>query len=511
MKTIRDYPRIALWCEELYRIGSQFPAWSNERARFWSESFIAFITNFLRPDGDVPWFHREWAYLLCRYKNLVILAPRDHGKTSLAAIYYPLWRMYMDRNTTIMLVTSSASVALDELGSIKAFATQSPQLLAGFGDISAHAVRWTDEIWLKRDDYTIKDATVVALGVGSAILSRRIVRGAIIGDDLVSDTEVQTQMQRDRLANWITGVLIPVAEPTEQVVFIGTKKSFDDWYDRVVKGKELKPMNEFAMTNDDAEIAEGGFKVVAYDAQPNELEPSKTLWPAKWGEKELQEKKLTIGTLQFQRNYRNKVTTSETSLFPIEHLQRCYDYQTSILHTHYTTEMKKVIAVDLAIGQDETSSYFVALVLGLEKATSLFRLLHMVRKRTGFMDQVRIVGNLFERFLPEVVVVESNAYQEAFIQALQSGMPAMTVIPFHTDRRKHDVDEGVPALQPIIEAGRYKLPMANPESRVVSETIVLEFNRYGSGERTDTVMASWFGIMRLMGKRGRGEAHAAIL
>ena len=508
----RDYKRAALYVQQLYETGKKFPAWTKDRADFWSESFYLFIKLFLRPNGEVPWFHKEWCWLVARYQYLCILAPRDHAKSSLLAIYYPLWRIYMDHNATMMIVTSSADVSGDEVGSIKTFVTQSESLIAGFGLIGGeNADKWSgSEFFLPRTDITLKDPTVIGLGVGSSILSRRVVNGAIIGDDLVKDTEVQTHFQRDRVSGWINGVLIPVAEPTEQIIFIGTRKSEDDYYDRLMEGKEMHALHDFARTND-AEKSEDGFKVVVYDAQPDELDPGKVLWKEKWTEKALAEKKATIGTLQFGRNYRNKVSTSETSLFPIEWFERCYDSNATILHTHYTTEIRKVIAVDLAIGIDESSAFFVALVIGLEKPSNNFKLLHMVRKRTGFLDQVKIIVSLFDRFLPEVVVVESNGYQAAMAQALQGASAAMVIVPYFTDKRKHSEEEGIPALQPVIEQGRFKLPMGSPDSRAMSEVLVNEFNRYGTGEFSDTVMASWFGIMRLMGKRPMGVGAKATI
>ena len=58
----------------------------------------------------------------------------------------------------------------------------------------------------------------------------------------------------------------------------------------------------------------------------------------------------------------------------------CYHLGGHLLDHHYTDELIKVIAVDLAAGKTEHASFFVALVLGLDDHGDIM-LLNMVRDR----------------------------------------------------------------------------------------------------------------------------------
>ncbi len=504
-----DYRRAAIWCEELYARGLRYPAWTTDRADHWSESLCTFVEIFIHPKLPVPPFHRNWLYALCRYQYLCVLAPRDHAKSTVMGVYYPLWRIYMDHNTTMMLVAQSETIASLELGGVKNYIDGSPRLKAGFGDIAGDAKGWGSEsFFIPRTDISLPHPTCVAIGVGSSVLSRRVTSGAVIADDLVRDDQVVTELQRRRTADWINNVLIPVVEANEQVVFVGTRKSESDFYAGLIEGKEMQTLSPFAVANEDT--AEG-YKVFIYDAQPDEMDPDNVLWPEKWSRPELDKRRATMGPIAYDRNYRNKVLTSETSIFPIEWFQKCYDYDATILSRHYGAELKKCLAVDLAIGSDEANSFFVAMIIGMEKTTGNFKLLWMTRKRCGALEQVRIVGELYDRFIPDWVVVEDNGYQRAFLEFVQASNIRVTPQPFHTDKRKHSTDEGIPSLQPIISAGRLRLPMANPESRAVSEIVVRELNHLGAGEKDDTVLTLWFATQRLMGKMTRREAKAIIV
>lgn len=497
-----NWREAADWCKALYLAGLSSPPWTEARATYWAQSLECFINWFIGPGLPMPEFHREWCYLLCRYQFLCLLAPRDHAKTTVASIYYPLWRIYMDQNSTILLAASAGSVAALSLRAIKGHVESNLRLRQGFGDIKPapdEMEKWTQtEIVVKRSNYTLKDPTIVAVGVGGSILTRRISNGFFVADDIVQDDEVLTEAGRERVRLWVNGVLIPVLEPGEQGVFIGTRKHDRDFY---------------------AELMDNpAFEHRVYDAHIDDsVEPWVTLWPEKWPQAALQARQQAIGTIQYNRNYRNMVLSDTDSPFPLSWfrggergLRGCFDWSAHMLDVHWGTDMVKVAGVDLAIGEGENSAYFVVMVWGLD-ARGDFPLIHMVRTRLSFPEQVRKIIELYDRFVPEAIVVENNAYQEAMLQTLKSMAPHLPVIPHTTTRRKHHPQEGVPMLQPLVEAGRLRLPMGDPQSRAMSEIVVSEFNRLGVGKFSDTVMATWFAIKRLVNQTERRPTGAIVL
>lgn len=146
-----------------------------------------------------------------------------NSKSSSFGAGYPLWRLVMDRSATIMLVSSSTAVAELQLRVVRESLETNDAIRQNFGEmVPATPTKWTNtEIIINRPPGT-GHPSVVALGVGTAILSRRA--KFIIADDIVRDDEVATESQRTRLQSWVTGVLMGVLEAEDQIGFIGTKK-----------------------------------------------------------------------------------------------------------------------------------------------------------------------------------------------------------------------------------------------------------------------------------------------
>jgi phage terminase large subunit-like protein len=267
--------------------------------------------------------------------------------------------------------------------------------------------------------------------------------------------------------------------------------------------------------------AEPRIHYAAYDAIAEEDEDGawhRSLWPAKWPVESLLHRQKEIGTLQFDKNYRNRVLGDANSKFPMKwfdggegKFRGCFDLDGHIVDTHWTDEVRKIIAVDLASGQSEASAYFVALVVALDDRGD-FHILNMVRDRLPFPDQVRTVIELHDRFYPEAVIVESNAYQQAMVDAIPAQAPRVPVLPHMTWLQHHDPEHGVMMLQPLIEAGRIRFPMGDPTSQALSEIIISELNRFGVAKFKDTVMALWFAVSRLVSEEtGEGLMEARIL
>jgi intein/homing endonuclease len=427
-----------------------------------------------------------------------------HNSSAVAG-YYPLWRICMDSNSTIMLTASTYTIAEIDMRVIKNNLEKNERIKQGFGDLVREARVWTsNEVILNRTDYSIKDPTLVALGAGAAILTRRVVNGFIVCDDLVDDASAKSAAQSKGLLDWVTGTLIPILEPGQQIVFIGTRKSYMDLYAELERSKI--------------------FKVKAYDAVVGENEDGtwKTLWEEKWNDAYLKQIQLATGTIQFNRNYRNIVLSDTDSPFPMPWFtgepdekgvskRGCFDYEAHMKDSDFGNDYTKVMAIDLAISGESESSFFVVMTLGLDKRGDI-HLLNMYRAHlNSFPDQVSVVIDLFNRFYPTWVIVEVNAYQKAFAQALTKDMPRMPVVPFVTTSRKNDPKDGILMLQPLIEAGRIRFPMGDPVSKAASETVVSELNRLGVARNDDTVMALWFGVSRLLGESGQGRSARALV
>ena len=492
----RDLIAKAELCRNAYREGLRFPPWSAERANFWAFSFEKFVEWFLVPDLPIADFHRKWIRLLCSHQHLLLLAPRGHGKTTVVGCWYSLWRIFVNPNSTILLVASSADISAAELRSIRQHIEMNERLRIGFGPLGPpDAIRWTqDELIVDRPDRAMKDATVKALGQCGSIFGLRISDGFALCDDIVDDFNVATSEGRARLWEWFTGTLLPVLGPHEQIIVCGTRKHFDDLYARLMEVPQFHTEKcEAIIENSDGSRA--------------------SLWPAVWPLDALDSRREMMGSILFDREYMNVVLADSNSLFPMSWFRGeggrrgCYALDEQMLDHRPDGNWIIVQAVDVAIGQSESASYFVVVTLGRDERGDI-HLLHLLREHLTFPDQLRAIEELYGRFQPTVVVVETNGYQAALQQALPHYIP---VVPHMTTRQKHDPQEGIPILQPLIEGGRLRFPMADPASRLKSEIVISELNQFGRAKHDDCVMALWMGVSRLLKSQSFGTARAEII
>jgi len=210
-----------------------------------------------------------------------------------------------------------------------------------------------------------------------------------------------------------------------------------------------------------------------------------------------------LGTYQFNQNYRNITLADSDSPFPKDWLLRCQDSNLMQLYEHLWSDeyAKKIVSVDLAMTSGEAkragdTSYFVAMVMGLTFDNHI-HVLRIVRDRKDFPAQVSAVSNLIEKFNPDAVVVESNAYQAAMSSTIAEKYPSTQVVYHFTGRNKNSPQEGIPLLQPYIEGGKIHFPYGNESSKLITDVVCEELNKLGVIRHDDTGLCLWFGVKYL--------------
>ena len=89
------------------------------------QSFPAFVAYVFGVE-PAP-FHIRWTDAIERHDRVVILAPLEHGKTTLM-LAYVLWRLGLDPNVRIALVHATHGQALRPMAAIKEHIQENPRL-----------------------------------------------------------------------------------------------------------------------------------------------------------------------------------------------------------------------------------------------------------------------------------------------------------------------------------------------------------------------------------------------
>ena len=268
-----------------------------EKAREEGEKTLSIVTGdakykigfeeFSREFLDSPIFphHRSWIDLLegrepsylhdsmvydpASKKRLLINVPPEHAKSTVITVNYCVYRIAMDPNIKITIVSKTQERAKEYLYSIKQRLSHErwAKLQAVYGSAGGwkeDADTWkADRIYLSRDS-TEKDPTVQALGIGGQITGAR--SNLIILDDVVTTSNAH---EWEKQLLWLQRDVVTRLGDSGKLLVVGTRIAANDLY------REISSPDHWV----------GGKSPFTYLSMPAVLEynddPEKwiTLWP----------------------------------------------------------------------------------------------------------------------------------------------------------------------------------------------------------------------------------------
>lgn len=221
---------------------------------------------------DPAWLHTSMQYEKGRPQYVLVNVPPEHAKSMTTSIDYPVYRICMDPNVRIMIVSKSQQKATEFIYAIKQRLThpswQKLQLAyaAGSGFKSKSATWQATQVYLGDElrDSDQKDPTIQAIGIGGQVYGARA--DLIILDDCVTMSNAH---EYEKHIRWIQQEVLTRLGPTGKLLVLGTRVDSIDLY-RELRNGERYPTGQSPWT---------------YLAMPAVLEfaesPAdwKTLWP----------------------------------------------------------------------------------------------------------------------------------------------------------------------------------------------------------------------------------------
>lgn len=437
-------------------------------------------------DDPIPWNY------------IMLMAPRNHGKSTIFSVYYPLWLIARDPNVRIIIVSNTSGQAEAFLRQITDNLERNDKYRELFGNLVPQMPdKWTQkEIIVDRDNLALKDPTVVAIGTGGAILSKRA--DVILCDDLLNKENTKTDFQRQQVKEWFDEVLDPVLEPdTGKMIVVGTAWDTYDLYHQLMK------------------LSTYDFRK-RYDAIVDE-EKKITLWPQRWSWNTLMKKKEGMGVTSFNKAYRNIALSDEDAIFKEAWLNRALERgidRTLIYSLDYSRwdlgGMVIAMGVDLAISEKKESDFCAFAVIGMLKDGTKIPL-HLSKAKLSFGGAQQMIKDLYRRFIPGVIIVESNGYQAALVRDMQEGT-SLPIKGYATGGEKFDEEVGLNSLAVEFENNKWILPYSDksPATKQIMDELVDGMKRFPNGHTADILMAVWFanGGLRQLTFAGEGAGEA---
>jgi hypothetical protein len=487
--------------------------------------------------------HMRWYAELDRHDRALVLAPRAHGKTSSIARVLVLHRILTNRNVRILLLSRTTQGANDSLSVIKADLETNADLLGDWQvDAEGGAIRskgaWGQTQFTVRRAKNLRDPTLRARGWGSALTGGRY--DLIILDDIEDDASVLNAAQRRKTVARLQMTVAPLLDTGGRLVVIGTKKHAADLYAHLAEDPTYALIHDRAILEwpDLARVVyevehDASGKEIIKAAHVPEDTPGRSLWPEKWPVSALLMIRRSIGERAFQQEYQNEAVDDASTPFRLGWLKAatargadlgfvregCYDHD-PLRPVPRCEGLIVYQAVDLSLvddpeaAEEQDSDWTVVETWGLDWTTQTRTLLRLARKQG--LSQGEILGFVrteAARFPQRIaVVVENNSFGKLY----EMGLKRSTSLPIYghtTDKKKHDVYEGVPAMATLYETDKVILPSASgarvpegeDEARGLVEVFTKEHHGLGRERHDDTVMCAWIAETWIRGYIARRE------
>lgn len=425
----------------------------------------------------------------------LILYPAGHGKTTLVSTCLPIWAVCADPNVRIAIIAKNDADANNIGQAIQGELLGNQDLIQDFGPFlpepDSNKPFAVTKMSVAKRTRIDKSPTISLFGSGSRnALGLRT--DWVICDDIIHDRNSATPEQREKIREWYNQGPATSGEYIDsRLTVVGTRFDPQDLY------AELEELGSYHIQHEDAISDE---------------EQQTTLWTERWPWVRLMQRKLEMGTLDFNKRYRNIAVDKSRMAFREEYIKGgsigkaefpgCLDR--NYVCGEHEQSWRKFAGFDPAVGLTRSRKFCAHVVLGqgsCREHERCYWVIDLEREQLTLPQQVDMVISKHQHYDLFETNVEANSYQMGLYQAIKSKMDesqiALKVEPHYTTRiNKPDPEMGVMSMARFFENGWFHIPWGNPESRRKMQQLVDELVQYPAGKYSDTVLALWIGWRR---------------
>lgn len=494
----------------------------NELLRKDPVAFIAYYSGL-----NMTEFHCDMLYTIDRYPRSAVMLPAGHGKSTMMK-WYVVFKIAQNRNVRIILLMKNQEEVNMYARAIRQELAGNHQLIRDFGTFvpkGREAVWSNDSLLVAGRQINEPQPTVLFASAATidSVLGKR--SDIVIADDIVTPTTVSTDLQRDK--QWavfnegvetspqyvwdkdINGRLLvpphidwPHDVEYEKLCLVGTVFHPDDLFHRKVGNIATMPHGKLV-----TQCKDPAYVALKFDCWVDK-EKTKPLWPARWSKEKLLLKEKSVGTMEFNKRYRNIAVDEGSMVFKRHWIYGGVDgavtYPGCLDLTRRMGDTPKgidytIMGLDPSTGRKGKGTTFSAfVVVGVDrKSDPMVRyLIDTYRGQLGFDDIISVMtdGDLAHN-LPGLHAiyeydqgrVEANAAQTYLLDnarvktyCLQTGL---RLLPHETQtRNKNDPLIGVASMQEMVKNGWLSIPYYDePETREKAEEFIEQLLNFPLG------------------------------
>jgi phage terminase large subunit-like protein len=436
-------------------------------------------------------------------RKLLLLAPRDHGK-SMLSIGVTLRRLCLNRDTKILWISASSGQAEKRVRLVKSY-LESEKLVADFGSIdlppfiTPKSKITSTQIYINRQNESV-DPSVEAVGSGGSITGAHV--DIIIMDDLEDDKTTYSAGVREKQREWLKMTVEPMLSQGGFMLVVGTRKHFDDVYAHMIKDSTFSVINDPAIKKMPSSYSfvmdkdKDGRDVIA---RIDVSDDSEVLWKEHRPIEKLLLQRQSMGTRGFAREFQNQVQDAESAVFRWEWLDACKRDWMSYGDIPQG-KLTVVQAWDLALKTDAKeankadSDYTVGTTLARDENGNRFILsIYRNRGMTPLELRQAVIDeyNKFPQGMITTVVLEKNAFGQLHLLNLKETTDLPLRPHLTTAGNKQNSWSGVNAMGALFENSKFFLPYQNMSDRQITDTLCSELFGLGKEAHDDMVMSLW--------------------
>lgn len=402
---------------------------------------------------------------------------------------FPAWKMYRYKPKNAFIANPRPDIYLGEFGSL---ITNEASLGEELLEILKNSIEGNPILrdrlfpgrgaaqqtsWAMRKIKCRNGARLITKSYGTKFRGRH--PGWVVSDDFMDDSALYSKDQREKFVNWHQSVLMNALLKEGQIVVAGTPFHENDLFGVLKKRK--------------------GWRVFVYPAITPE---GRVLWPSRYSFQDLMDKRDENGPIAFSREQLCKPIVSDASIFPYELVSKAFrgmeNYRLVQNRESFPIRFNRVVtAGDFAMSANIGADYTVFMTFGIDADDNRW-LLHFWRaKGKTFQEQMLQLRRINTEFRPDVIMLESNQFQQIFVQ--EADRQNLPVLPHNTNTNKYDMKEGVPGLALTFERNKFRFPRGDKFSQDATDLLASELGSIaytdkglqGVGEHDDTVMCLW--------------------
>ncbi len=316
----------------------------------------------------------------------LVLTPRYTFKSCICTIGVSLWELVKDTNMRILIYSDANTKAEGFLSSIKAH-------IEGKVEKSAFstAFRWFDttrkwnqsQIEIADRKTSFVEPSVDTGGENTSKVGMHY--DLIIFDDIVSDKNITTKEQMDKIANCYKKAL-SLLRPGGKVLMVGTRWHFGDLYGRIIKESELKGVFDVFIVagEDDKKYGKYCFSNIGTNSLTQRF---------------LEQQKAQQGTYVYSCLYRNNPVDPETATFKHKDFSFYGEVKKDDLYITATCD-------PAGEGEDFTA----ITVVGTDNNLDMY-ILEIINKHMQLSDTIKEVMRLHNKYTFKMFGLETNFYR----------------------------------------------------------------------------------------------------